>query len=529
MGIQEHTKDLVAADDLSSREDKFIIPPGLSKKVEEFVAHYEVAPQEPIMIVGDTGVGKSLFLHLFKALYRKEHQEIYRKDDPKKLVYPIEEANCAHFGGSNSDPNVARIELFGSNKGRASCVEDTVGLVEKADNGLLILEEIGELPLEVQAMLLTFIETGKYRKFGGEETRKAKVQIIGATNREEELRSDFRFRFFPFYIPPLYKRRLDVLYYLQNNFPEIIETLAPWEVTTLLAHNWPGNVREVQRVGWLLRRGQKMDSATTKAFPSIKMDVYYGRKKFLSLDQEATSLNPSYVLDLYSFLKANNVNVELLETLLNKSGVGLSLDNTRKAFKDFSKDELLYKDNEILKIPEIDCLPFEDAFLGLHMLCSITYQNYFADKNLLDIWSGPSKISKTPGVMINSGLAKSCFTALSGITLNKGDRLPDSREEKEKLFAMLGKNYPDNEFLDSLGFTPHLKKKDKTEDLKIEEITRDQMLKIYYEKLLRTTGGNIAKAARIAGEPRSTLWGDLNRLGVFQIIQEKYPRHVPQK
>ena len=121
-------------------------------------------------------------------------------------------ANCAHFGNKSSDPNIARSELFGQKKGIGNVREDIKGMVDIVDGGALILEEIGELPLEVQAMLLTFIETGEYRAVGGKkETKHADVRIIGATNREETLRrEDFKYRFFPFYLPSLNDRRGDV-------------------------------------------------------------------------------------------------------------------------------------------------------------------------------------------------------------------------------------------------------------------------------------------------------------------------------
>lgn len=131
---------------------------------------------------------------------------------------------------------------------------DKVGLVEKADGGLLILEEVGELPFEVQAMLLTFIETGEYRRLGDENVQKATVKVIAATNRESALRDDFRYRFFPFYIPPLRERKNDILYYFQEIFPGLTKNFSKSEVLLLLTHNWPGNVREIERIGRLLNR-----------------------------------------------------------------------------------------------------------------------------------------------------------------------------------------------------------------------------------------------------------------------------------
>ena len=194
------------------------------------------------MMYGPTGVGKSLFLKIFKTMFQN-------KDSTNQSNRPVVWANCAHFGGINSDPNIARSELFGHVKGaHQNAQKDKIGLVHEAHGGALILEEIGELPLEVQAMLLTFIEDGVFRRVGSKQNESANVRIVGATNREEGLREDFKHRFFPFYISGLYNRRSDILYYMYAKYPEIVTSLTGCEVLTVLAYNWPGNCREIERV-----------------------------------------------------------------------------------------------------------------------------------------------------------------------------------------------------------------------------------------------------------------------------------------
>ena len=151
-------------------ENDLIIPPGLGRSLLDFEAHYHVAGKKPILISGDTGVGKSLFLHLSIAYFKEEYKK-------KKDERPIIEANCAHFAGGASDLNMSRSELFGHCKGAfTGAIRNKMGLVEKADGGLLILEELGELPLEVQAMLLTFIETGEYPQGRRYQGRKGKCK-----------------------------------------------------------------------------------------------------------------------------------------------------------------------------------------------------------------------------------------------------------------------------------------------------------------------------------------------------------------
>lgn len=121
-------------------KDPLIIPPGLNRTVMDFNAHYNVAGKEPILILGSTGVGKSLFLHLSIELFKKANKK-------KKVMRPIVEANCAHFAGGASDLNMTRSELFGHAKGAfTGAVDKKIGLVQEADGGLLILEEIASRP-----------------------------------------------------------------------------------------------------------------------------------------------------------------------------------------------------------------------------------------------------------------------------------------------------------------------------------------------------------------------------------------------
>lgn len=146
---------------------------------------------------------------------------------------------------------MGRSELFGHVKGAyTDAIADKAGWIEIADGGCLILEEIGELSNECQAQLLTLIEDGKFHRVGDNKIREVKnISIVGATNRKKsELREDFWNRFMIFNIPPLYQRRQDILYYIEEKEPDLIKLLEPWETLVLLAHNWPGNVREIDKV-----------------------------------------------------------------------------------------------------------------------------------------------------------------------------------------------------------------------------------------------------------------------------------------
>ena len=491
--------------------DKFIVPRELVWRVAQFIAHYEAAKQEPILIVGASGVGKSLFLHLFEKLYREEHGE----------KSPIITVNCSHFAG-----DLARSELFGYTRGAfTGAIRDRTGWIEKANGGVLILEEIGDLPLETQTKLLTFIETKEYSKVGSSEIKKANLQIVGATNREEKLREDFRYRFFPFYIPPLYKRRRDVLYYLAAKFPTLIESLTTWEVLTLLAYNWPGNVREVERVGRLLQRKKLLPE-----YMPIKVAVINDFGRLLSLDEMETSLKAKQAVLLYNSLEENGIDVNRLESLLSHYRVGLFPESPTLAFPDLLEHKLdpvrsYYKRFGLKSF--IWFRPFDQAYDGYSLYCSLFFQDETANKNVLDVAEGTSIEfpSGRDGFATNSlqenELKESIFGYLSGIKLPKWRVVPTERQGRAKFLSSLAKDYPSNRFLTSLlkGHSPQ--EKDQGKDLDIWSMTQDDLLKTYYEGLLERTGGNKTEAAKLAGVEYKTFYSRLQKYNPT-------PKQIPQ-
>jgi len=484
-----------------NRKQIFRITPGLFHKVQEFVAHYETGEDEPILIVGETGTGKSLFLYLYEQLYKTTNHEINRKN-------PVIWANCAHFGGKQSDPNIARSELFGCRKGaHALAVSDVKGLVEKANDGILILEEIGELPEEVQAMLLTFIETGEYRRVGDTEQKNSNLRIVGATNNEGNLRADFRYRCFPFRVPPLRERRKDVLYHLWIRFPEMIPGLSRWEVLLLLSYNWNGNVRELERVGRLLTRNKIAES---KAESSSAV-------RFLFMDSEVTALSGNHVTSLHRRLKDSEVDVQSLERLLNKYGVGFRRDE-RPAFPgfeilDLSKLHLsdldAYTDDltkclsdlrngagkkrntritpkNIYKILGISLIPtfpqFENAYEGLRIYCSLFKQSETGEHNLLDIQKSD-------------------------------DSHPEMKyiEGKKRWEGYIRLRQQIEDFLHRETLTPE---RQKVGDL--SAYSYEELLELYYGQLLSKTNNNIRAAAQLADVNEKTFYARIKKAGFIR-------------
>jgi DNA-binding NtrC family response regulator len=208
----------------------------------------QVAPTDTtVLILGETGTGKEL---VARAIH---HASARRKR-------PLLKVNCATL-----PTNLIESELFGHERGAFTGAEKKqVGRFEIADGATIFLDEIGELPPEVQVKLLRVLEHGEFERLGSYRTIKVDVRIIAATNRnlEEEVqdgrfRKDlwFRLNVFPLSIPPL-RKRLDDIPLLANHFinkhcrrlGKKIQRVPKNAMDSLRTYSWPGNVRELENV-----------------------------------------------------------------------------------------------------------------------------------------------------------------------------------------------------------------------------------------------------------------------------------------
>jgi PAS domain S-box-containing protein len=209
---------------------------------------HRVAPTDStVLITGETGTGKEL-------VARAIHRASPRASKPLVLV------NCAAIPA-----NLIESEFFGHERGAfTGALTRREGRFALANQGSIFLDEIGELPLELQAKLLRVLQEGEFEPLGGSRTVKVDVRVIAATNRdlkqmsaERRFREDlyFRLHVFPIHLPPLRKRGCD-MELLANSFIQRfarrlgkrIEPLAPDEIRLLRGYDWPGNVRELQNV-----------------------------------------------------------------------------------------------------------------------------------------------------------------------------------------------------------------------------------------------------------------------------------------
>jgi transcriptional regulator with GAF, ATPase, and Fis domain len=166
--------------------------------------------------------------------------------------------NCAALPGS-----LIESELFGHEKGAFTGADARrIGRFEIANGGTIFLDEVGELPLDLQAKLLRVLEEGEFERVGGSHTIKVNVRVIAATNRNLDdavrqgtFRSDlyYRLNIFPITVPPLRERREDIPMLAENFLQTYAKRyqlkcveIGPDAMKSLVAYDWPGNVRELR-------------------------------------------------------------------------------------------------------------------------------------------------------------------------------------------------------------------------------------------------------------------------------------------
>jgi DNA-binding NtrC family response regulator len=200
-----------------------------------------------VLLIGETGTGKEL-------LARAIHDRSPERDRPYQVV------DCTRF-----PEGMIESELFGHVKGAfTGALNDKMGLLELADGGTVFLDEIGDLPLSLQAKLLRVLEEGEVRAVGGNRSKRVDVRFIAATNQDIEARvTRGEFRKDLFYrlnvvtlrVPPLRDRKEDIpllarhfLVRFAREFGKSVRDIQPSAVTDLVAYDWPGNIRELRNV-----------------------------------------------------------------------------------------------------------------------------------------------------------------------------------------------------------------------------------------------------------------------------------------
>lgn len=198
------------------------------------------------------------------------------------------------------------------------------------------------------------------------------------------MRPDFYDRFSKFNIPPLYQRRTDILYYISYLFPDLLKRLKPWEIMTLLAYPWIGNVRELEAVCLDIELFQFQIAEIRGG----GIDHYLDSEDSISyVKAENTGLNLRICTEHYANMKKAGIDVIFLERVLNKFGLGLDRFNKKKPFAKITKSSIpVWKktEYEICNIKILDDVnEFRTAYFGLLVYCAFFYKDVFGTADLL--------------------------------------------------------------------------------------------------------------------------------------------------
>lgn len=207
-----------------------------------------VAPTDStVLISGETGTGKEL---VARAIHNSS----------ERCRHAFVEVNCAAI-----PRELLENELFGHEKGAfTGALASAAGRFEVADHGTVFLDEIGDMPLDLQPKLLHVLQEHEFERLGSTHTHRVDVRLVAATNqnlprmiREHKFRSDlfYRLSVFPIAVPPLRKRKVDIPLLVEHfvqafarKIGKRIDSVDPGVMDTLVGYDWPGNVRELKNV-----------------------------------------------------------------------------------------------------------------------------------------------------------------------------------------------------------------------------------------------------------------------------------------
>jgi len=248
-------------EDIISKSDEILSIKKLAKRI--------AATDSTVLILGETGVGKELFA---SGIHRAS----------KRCKGNLVTLNCSAI-----PKNLLESEIFGYDEGAFTGAKKggQPGKFEKADKGTIFLDEIGDMPLELQAKLLRVLETKEIQRLGSNNAKRVDVRLIAATNRDLSVmvengsfRQDlfYRLNVVPMYIPPLRERKEDIpvlleffLQEYQNNLHSKVQQFSPDAVGLLQEYVFPGNVRELRNIVEYVMMIEEKEIADIKSFSHL--------------------------------------------------------------------------------------------------------------------------------------------------------------------------------------------------------------------------------------------------------------------
>lgn len=253
-----------------------------------------------ILLTGETGTGKEVFAGAI-------HSASSRADKSFVAI------NCSALS-----PELMESEMFGYKAGAfTGALRDKIGLFEQADKGTIFLDEIGEMPLSLQAKLLRTLENGELIKVGDSTTTKVNVRIIAATNRDlrqsvdrGEFRSDLYYRLsvFSIELPPLRDRGDDIVLLAQSfvdafaaKMGKIIDRVDPSFYDALLKYNWTGNIRELRNT---IERSMIMANGNSLELRDLPLEIQMSQGNPLT-SMELSSIERAHICKILNYTCGN--------------------------------------------------------------------------------------------------------------------------------------------------------------------------------------------------------------------------------
>lgn len=238
--------------------------PALKRVLQE--VETVAATDSTVLIYGETGTGKELIAHAIHNLSQRRERTLVK-------------VNCAAI-----PTGLLESEFFGHERGAfTGAVDRRIGRFELADKGTIFLDEVEDIPLELQSKLLRVLQEHEFERLGSSRTQRVDVRVVAATNSdlaelvaERKFRSDlyYRLNVFPINVPPLRERTEDIpllVHFFANRFAQQmrkkIESVPKETMAALVSYNWPGNIRELQNLverGVILSRGSTLEIPLTE-------------------------------------------------------------------------------------------------------------------------------------------------------------------------------------------------------------------------------------------------------------------------